>query len=132
MLNLNQSFGWAGIGLVRDIIRQKDGLVCRLSIIHQVKSPQKRPDEVWLNCKIEDKALLQLFSLLECDFHIGRTILLKFFAEYISFESAQFDQDKGYQNHLLQFNAKMLAVESCLINGQRFDFDTKGVGKKAA
>ena len=132
MFNLNTQFGLLGTGFVCDIIRHQDYWRCDISVIHQVDAPKQRPDEIMLHCRIEDKALLQLFALLEGDLHLGHVIVLQFVAEYLNFDSAHFDQEKSYQNHLLHFNVRLAMVEACLINGERFDFDKMRVIKKAA
>jgi hypothetical protein len=131
MFELKNQFGWIGFAYIRDIIRYSDYLLCRMTVFHSGDESEQQ-DEVWLNCKIEDKALLQLFAQLECDFHIGNAILLQFSAEYIGFESAQFDQDRNYQNHLLNFKAKLVTVESYFVNGHKYVIDSACLRKNAA
>ena len=110
-----------GVGYLHDVYQKDDGLYARINVIHQFNSGSQHPDDIWIDCIVNDDDLLQLMNELKLNLGMQKTIIIQFSIAFSGFDYCQAEMTGEDLNYIVFFKGKLQGVEKCFVNGVHFN-----------
>jgi len=106
-----------GVGCLQNVTQVNHQIFAQIQRLPVSQKLGDRGEEILFNCLVEDPTLKALLSA--CDAHAsqGRTVVVKFAAQYLETTSLQHCVDTCDPDHILTISIKLTAISEIFIEG---------------